>query len=296
MQLTYEGGNTMASTTHIDLVELLETLPTERKQRSTDPQNTGICWFRSQEGYPDREMLLEHIENADPHTDDTNDAEDSCPEYDNARDAAFFEMYDSDMHGNSIDGEPENTAYTPWDSTFCVAFDQASQKYLLETVDKSMVFMGSSRPEGVVELLEVATLLDVAYSLYGVDLNDQCLGGSACRPWTCEVVNVDTSAALLGEVAAILQERESASELWIACTHFTGQHKHFALLAAQDAEDAEDTEDAQDAVNVFALHGTFEWRFKTTKVGADHAGECFRTIIFWRDADTDNMNPIFRHE
>jgi hypothetical protein len=41
------------STANIDLADLFETLPMTATPRFTEPQSTGVCWFKNHEGYPD---------------------------------------------------------------------------------------------------------------------------------------------------------------------------------------------------------------------------------------------------
>ena len=49
----------------INLAELLENLPADTGQRSTEPHNSGFCWFKSPEGHPDQTHIEKHIEAAD---------------------------------------------------------------------------------------------------------------------------------------------------------------------------------------------------------------------------------------
>lgn len=268
----------MSSIEPTDLVELFEArpeLPTESR-RSPGPRHTGICWFNGHgEGYPDAATLTEFENGLQA------GAKDVSADLENALADAFFDIIrgGGDHEGGKadIEGEPDIliTAYQSWEHKLFAAPDQAMRKYVMEATDKSMLFIGSAGPQGVVELMEAATLLAVAEAYLGVELNALCLGDPACRPWNYELICADTGKALLEGVTVFLREHESTSERWIASVYSMGTAMHLALFVARKGRPA--------------LDCIFECEFGTTK--GEPAGEVSRAVIFRRDADTAAAIP-----
>jgi len=255
----------MASASAIDFVNLFENLPsvTAEMQRSTESENSGVCWFRGQESYPDTEKLREFVNNADLITDDT---EIDCAEYENPRTSAFFNISrDGDARGE------QRTFITnkPWEykifdaSADANAQGQSMRKFFLEDADKSMLFIGAARPKSLVELMEIATLLTVAESHFGFDFGH--FAALSRHPWNFEVFHADTEEILLETVATCLQEYEAASAC-VAIAHFAGKKMIVSLYIANDAHE---------------LNCIVAWKHKTTK--SAYAREFFRTLILWHN-------------
>ena len=166
-----------------DLVKLFENLPAERVHRSTEPQHTGFCWFKTNgaedNGYPDTAKIQRYVESADQHGDNMGvadtDAEDADAEFEKAIDSACFFISADDDEGGNADSQGEqdaNSVVIEWKPTFSDAPGGAVRRYLLETANKDMVFTGSARIKAIVELMELATMLSVLGNLFEVDLND----------------------------------------------------------------------------------------------------------------------------
>jgi len=246
--------------------------PTKRKQRSLRSRNTGICWFRDQVGdYPDAALVAEYVKAAELKWGD--DAEDNCSVLsDNAFLSGFLEVHCGDAVDTLDHGEDLTKS---WLCAIADAPSQNSRQYLLESTDKNMLFIGSASPEGVSEVLKIATLLGVVDSLYEIGLNDQCLSSSTCFPWNFEVISADSNAAMRKKVAAALKKHKAAPEAWVASLHCVGKELNFALLAVMGD-------------SLRSLHPNYSWVLETRKAGPE---SFLRTVFFWQDS-TGSTNPF----
>ena len=254
----------MPSHPYIDLSELFENLPAEGGQR-LPVQSSGFCWFKSPEGYPDKVMVEEFVESADLYTDTGDGFEKACT-------AAHFPMK---VYGDSSNEDEAGVEAIEslWNCLLSTGPSENTRRYLLESASRDVLFVGHARAEHVVALMEIASPLAIIGST-GINLNDQCSGGSHCRPWAYELVSADTSDVMKEAVSTRLAEHVAASEFWMACTHNMYSEMNFALFRRAESSGV--------------LEHTFQWTFHTPK---HCSGRFFRALLFWHNENTDKMLP-----
>jgi len=236
-------------------IDLFSDLPATGP-RSTRPQHTGHCWFRSQDEYPDAALVEAFVDGDD--------------EFRAAFGGGFFPM--------SVNGAGDNAGYgiestIEWETRLSDGPRHAERRYLLESTGKDMLFCGTSCAEGVVELTEMATGLAYIRDTGIVDFNDVCGNGSECRPWAYEVLYADNSATLKETVTARQAEHQSA-ESWMACAHYMDSEMDYAVFHAEEASGV--------------LELMFSMPFLTSK---PREGGFYRALLFWRDENTDKALP-----
>ena len=229
------------------LVDLFNDLPEAPQAEPTAKPHTGHCWFRDRDEYPDPALVEAFVDGGNE----------------------FREAFGSTFFPVSIVGDDADAGYNmgstiEWETRLSDG-PGAERRYLAESIARDMLFVGTARTEGVVELLELASPLAYLKNI-GIDLD--LYGSGGCRAWAYEVLHADNSNAMKEAVTARLAEHQPG-EAWMAAAHIMDHEMSFAVFRRAESG---------------TLELVLPWTFLTQKAGAKR---CFKAVMFWRDETTD---------
>ena len=106
-------------------------------------QNTGVTWFKKQEGYPETGILEASIKETEQRLDTESDGFASSGDFENALHSAYFHMTSHD-----VDVHADEDAEIAWDCMISDANVRVLQLYLLESAEKDMMLLGNATRAG----------------------------------------------------------------------------------------------------------------------------------------------------